>query len=179
MVRITHLTHISRLPSTVSHERKRAPWQPSDDAARVRRRELAGVKGFTLVELLIVMLVTGIVLAIAVPRARAGVDRVVVRSAATDVRATLGLARTLALAGHAVIVVDVDSASGVLRIRRGSDILMRRAVARAHGVELHATRDSMAYDPYGMGRGASNLSVLIRRGVVVETVFVSRMGRIR
>lgn len=137
------------------------------------------MKGFTLFELLIVMVVTGILLTIAVPRARAGLDRAVVRSAATDVRATLGLARMLALAGHAVIVVDIDSASGALRVRRGSDALMRRAVARAHGVEVRATRDSLTYDPYGMGRGASNLSVVIWKGVAAETVFVSRMGRIR
>ena len=137
------------------------------------------MKGFTLLELLVVMVVTGIVLAIAVPRARAGVDRAVVRSAATDVRATLGLARTLALAGHAVIVVDVESATGVLRIRRDSAVLMRRGVAGAHGVEVRATRDSLSYDPYGLGRGAANLSVVIRKGGAAETVFVSRMGRIR
>jgi hypothetical protein len=46
-------------------------------------------------------------------------------------------------------------------------------------VELRATRDSLAYDPYGMGRGASNLSIVIRKGAAVETVFVSRLGRIR
>ena len=137
------------------------------------------MKGFTLLELLVVMTVTGIVLAIAVPRARAGLDRAVVRSAATDVRATLGLARTLALAGHAVILVDVDSVRGMLRIRRGSAVLLRRGVGQAHGVELRATRESLSYDPYGLGRGAANLSVLIRKGVATETVFVSRLGRIR
>lgn len=126
-----------------------------------------------------VVTVTGIVMGIAVPRARAGLDRAVVRSAAGDVRATLGLARTLALAGHAVIVVDVDSVRGMLRIRRGPVVLLRRGVAQAHGVELRATRDSLTYDPYGMGWGASNLSVLIRKGVAAETVFVSRLGRIR
>ena len=137
------------------------------------------MKGFTLVELLIVLTISGIVLAIAVPRARGGLDRVVVRSAATDVRATLGLARTLALAGHAIIVVEVDSARGILRIRRGAEVLVTRAVEQAHGVAVRATRDSLAYDPYGLGRGASNLSVLIWRGTAAETVFVSRMGRIR
>lgn len=137
------------------------------------------MKGFTFLEILIVMTVTGIVLAIAVPRARAGLDRVVVRSAAADVRATLGMARTLALAGHAVVVVDVDSVAGMLRILRGADVLLRRGVGQAHGVELRGTRDSLAYDPYGMGRGASNLSIVIRRGAAAETVFVSRLGRIR
>lgn len=125
------------------------------------------------------MVVTGVLLAIAVPRTRAQLDRAIVRSAATDVRATLGLARTLALTGYAVIVVDIDSARGMLKIRRGSDVLMRRAVEAVHGVDLRATRESLAYDPYGLGRGVSNLSVRIRKGVAAETVFVSRLGRIR
>lgn len=137
------------------------------------------MKGFTLLELLVVLTVTGILLAIGLPRARLTVDRTVVRSAASDVRATLGLARTLALAGHTVIVVDVDSGEGLLRIRHGPNVLARRAVERAHGVELRATRDSLSYDPYGMGRGAANLSVILRRGLAAETVFVSRLGRIR
>ena len=137
------------------------------------------MRGFTLLELLVVTAVIGIVLAVAVPRTRAELDRTVVRSAAMDVRATLGLARAYALATHAVVTVDVDSAQGMLRIRRGEGVLMRRLVGDAHGIRLAATRDSLAYDPYGMGRGASNLSVFLRRGVAVETVFVSRLGRIR
>lgn len=137
------------------------------------------MRGFTLLELLVVVTVIGIVLAIAVPHGRAELDRTVVRSAAIDVRTTLGLARTLALASHANVTVDVDGARGMLRIRQGADVVMRRGVGAAHGVWLAATRDSLAYDPYGMGRGASNLSILVRKGAAVETVFVSRLGRIR
>lgn len=137
------------------------------------------MRGFTLLELLVVVTMVGILLAIAVPRTRAELDRTVVRSAAVDVRTTLGLARTLALSSHAIVTVDVDEARGMLRIRHGTDVVMRRGVGSAHGVRLTSTRDSLAYDPYGMGRGASNLSILVRKGVAVETVFVSRLGRIR
>lgn len=137
------------------------------------------MRGFTLLELLVVVTMVGILLAIAVPRTRAELDRTVVRSAALDVRTTLGLARTLALSSHAIVTVDVDAARGMLRIRRGSEVITRRGVGSAHGVRLTATRDSLAYDSYGMGRGASNLSILVRKGVAAETVFVSRLGRIR
>ena len=40
-------------------------------------------------------------------------------------------------------------------------------------------RDSMVYDARGIGYGASNLSVVIRRGRAVDTVVVSRLGRVR
>lgn len=142
-------------------------------------RSVSRMRGFSLLELLIVLTVIGIVLAIAIPRTRAELDRTMVRSAALDVRTTLGLARTLALASHAVVTVDVDSATGMLRVRRGDEVIMRRTVGPAHGVRLAATRDSLAYDPYGMGRGASNLSIRVRKGIAAETVFVSRLGRIR
>jgi prepilin-type N-terminal cleavage/methylation domain-containing protein len=135
--------------------------------------------GFTLLELVIVVTISGLLLAIAVPRARAALDGVSVRSAAGDVIATMSYARAVAQAGDGLITVRVDSATGVVSVRRGSIVLHSRGVAHAHGVRLGATRDSLTYDPRGLGRGAANLSVVIRRGSAVETVFVSRLGRVR
>lgn len=135
--------------------------------------------GYTVVELLLVVMIAGIVMAIAVPRGVAMLDRIAVQSAAGDVHATLSLARSLALSGNAAVAVDVDSASGVLRVRRGAEILMSRNIGHAHDVRLDRTRDSLTYDARGLGRGAANLSVIIRRRSASETVFVSRLGRVR
>lgn len=135
--------------------------------------------GFTVPELLIVLTIIGVVMAIAIPNARSGLDRVSVRSAASDVRATLGYARMLAMSGGIPVAVDVDSVVGTLRIRRGDEKILTRGVGQAHGVRLGKTRDSLTYDPRGFGRGAANLSILVRRGASVETVFVSRLGRVR
>ena len=77
--------------------------------------------GYTVVELLLVVMIAGIVMAIAVPRGLSMLDRIAVQSAAGDVQATLSLARSLALSGNAAVAVDVDSVSGVLRIRRGAE----------------------------------------------------------
>lgn len=135
--------------------------------------------GYTVVELLLVVMIAGLVMAIAIPRGLSLLDRVVVQSAASDVQATLSLARSLALAGRAAVAVDVDSATGVLRIRRGAEILLTRGIGHAHGVRLDRTRDSLTYDPRGLGRGAANLSLIVRRRAAAETVFVSRLGRVR
>jgi prepilin-type N-terminal cleavage/methylation domain-containing protein len=134
---------------------------------------------FTVPELLIVITIVGVVMAIAIPKAVASLDHVSVRAAASDVRATLTYARMLAMAGGLPVAVDVDSMTGMLRIRRGDEQILKRGVGYAHGVRLGKTRDSLTYDPRGFGRGAANLSVLVRRGVSVETVFVSRLGRVR
>ena len=134
---------------------------------------------FTVPELLIVLTILGVVLAIAIPNARSGLDRVSVRSAAGDIRATLGYARMLAMSGGIAVAVEVDSVLGTLSVRRGDEKIFMRGIGHAHGVRLGKTRDSLTYDPRGFGRGAANLSILVRRGVSVETVFVSRLGRVR
>lgn len=136
-------------------------------------------RAYTVLELIVVLMITGIVLAIALPRGQRVLDRITVHAAASDVAATLGAARALAILGHASVAIDVDSASGVLRARRGQELLLARNVGSAHGVELTATRDSLTYDGRGLGRGAANLSVIVRRRTAVETVFVSRLGRVR
>jgi Tfp pilus assembly protein FimT len=142
-------------------------------------RESFASAGYTVLELVIVVTIAAVVLAIAIPRGRLALDRIAVHSAASDVTATLNMARTLAIAGHAAVAVDVDSASGVMRVRRGVEILLSRNVSSAHGIQLERTRDSLTYDPRGLGRGAANLSIVIRRGAAAETVFVSRLGRVR
>jgi prepilin-type N-terminal cleavage/methylation domain-containing protein len=143
-------------------------------------RELAGgARGYTVLELLIVMMITGIVLSISIPRGRLMLDRLSVHAAASDVMSVLNTARTLARAGRSPVAVDIDSANGVLRVRRGTDVLLARDVGQAHGVSVGRTRDSLTYDPRGLGRGAANLSVIIRRRAAAETVVVSRLGRVR
>ncbi len=124
-------------------------------------------------------MIVAVMLAVALPRGQRVLDRITVHAAATDVDATLAAARALALAGHASVAVDIDSASGVLRVRRGTEMLLARNVGSAHGVSLSPTRDSLTYDGRGLGRGAANLSIIVRRRTAAETVFVSRLGRVR
>jgi hypothetical protein len=135
--------------------------------------------GYTLAETMLVTVIAGIVMAVVVPRGIRALDRIVVQSAAGDVRATLATARALAIAGATGVTVDVDSATGTLRVRRGAEIVLTRGIGHAHGVRLTRTRDSLTYSMRGLGRGAANLSIVVGRGHAAETVFVSRLGRVR
>lgn len=136
-------------------------------------------RGYTILELVIVVTITGLLLAVAVPRTLLVLDGIAVRGAAADLVATLSYARALALAGHSMVTVHIDSSSGTVRVRSGGAVMHSRGVGHAHGVRLVASRDSLTYDPRGLGRGAANLSVVVRRGAAAETVFVSRLGRVR
>jgi hypothetical protein len=75
--------------------------------------------------------------------------------------------------------VALDTAGGVARLVAEDGPLLARPLRDVYGVRLAANRDSMAYDGRGLGVGAANLSIVVRRGAVAETVVVSRLGRVR
>ena len=133
----------------------------------------------TVVELVVVLSLASAVMAIAFPRGQLMLDRIAVHAAAGDLAMTLSSAREFALASRASVAVDFGGPNGALRVRRGLDVLFTRNIASAHGVDLSQTRDSLAFSPLGLGHGAANLSIIVRRRAAVETVFVSRLGRVR
>ena len=134
--------------------------------------------GLSIIELLTVLTIVGTFMAIAIPQSLKTLDRITVRAAAGDLAMTLSSARELAIANRSSIAVDFNSPAGV-RVRRGSAVLFSRNIASAHGVELAHTRDSLSYGRLGLGLGAANLSIVVRRRAAAETVFVSRLGRVR
>jgi hypothetical protein len=97
----------------------------------------------------------------------------------TEIEALFSTARHAAIARGAQSVLDIDIARGTVSVRVGGDTIKMREVSRAHGVTLETTRPSITYAPTGLGYGAANLSLIVRRNRVVDTVLVSRLGRVR
>lgn len=135
--------------------------------------------GHTLAELLVVLALVGIAGAVVAGAWRALADRTGARMAATDLAALLAEARDEALARATVVAARVDSADGVVVLRAGADTLAHRRLGALHGVRIAATRDSVTYSPLGVGRGLANARFILARGGAAETVFVSRLGRVR
>jgi len=134
---------------------------------------------FTIVELTITICVVAILSAIAMPWAGELLDRVHIRGAVVEIESTFSGARHIAIAQSAQATVDIDTATQTLYVSVGADTLRKRRVGADHGVQLSASRVRMSYSATGMGYGAANLSVFVRRNVSVDTVFVSRLGRLR
>jgi len=105
--------------------------------------------------------------------------RSAVRAAAIEVERTLALARESALAWRATVSLRLDTLRGRLDLRRGPTLLRTRDLAGEFGVRLGGTRDSVVYDARGLGRGAANATLVVRRGVTADTIVVSRLGRVR
>lgn len=134
---------------------------------------------FTIIELTVTVCILSILLAIAIPWAGEVLDRVNVRGAAFEIESLFSAARHIAIARAAHATVDIDTVARTISVSVGSDTVRKREIGAAHDVLLSASRTRMSYSATGMGYGAANLSVVVRRNSAVDTVFVSRLGRVR
>jgi len=127
----------------------------------------------------VALCIISVLTAIAVPEAGKLLDRIRVRGAVADIQALFGAARHIAIARSAQSTVEIDTARRTVYVSVGSDTVRRHDIGAEHDVQLSASRVRMSYSPTGIGYGAANLSVVVRRSAVVDTVFVSRLGRVR
>jgi prepilin-type N-terminal cleavage/methylation domain-containing protein len=134
---------------------------------------------FTIIELTVTVCIVSILSAIAIPWAGSILDRVQVMSATIEIESLFSAARHIAIARAAHATVDIDTIARSINVSVGSDTVRKREIGTAHGVRLSATRTRMSYSATGTGYGAANLSVVVRRNRAVDTVFVSRLGRVR
>jgi prepilin-type N-terminal cleavage/methylation domain-containing protein len=135
--------------------------------------------GFTLLELAIVLALVGLLMAIAVPRFAAMRDGASVRAAMANLGADFSLARQSAITRRTTVAVVLDTSSGTVEVRSASRTLAQHALRAMYGIVLGSNRDSAVYDSRGLGYGVSNLTVTVRRGSFVDTLTMSRMGRVR
>lgn len=136
-------------------------------------------RAFTAIELTIVICILAVLSAIAMPAAATLLDRIRVRAAVTEIESLFGAARHAAIARAMLASVEIDTASRSISITIGGDTVRKAEVGSEHGIELGANRTGMSYSPTGVGYGAANLSVFVRKSSVVDTIVVSRLGRVR
>ncbi len=135
--------------------------------------------GHTLIELAIALAIMAILLSIAAPRLGTLRDRASVRSATTELAAILSSARRAAMLRSTGAMVVIDEARSTASVIVGSDTVLAHDAGAELGVTITATRDTVLYGPSGRGWGASNTSIVVARGRWSDTLFVSRLGRIR
>ena len=134
---------------------------------------------FTIVELTVTICILGVISAIAMPSVGKLLDSIHVRGAVLEIESLFSGARHIAIARSAQTTVDIDTVDQAIYVSVGVDTLRKREIGKDHGVRLSATRVRMSYSATGMGYGTANLSVFVRRSSFVDTVFVSRLGRLR
>jgi len=138
-------------------------------------------KGFTLLELMVVITLAAILFAFWVPRAANLMDWIETERALRDVTTALAVGRNGAVlqSTRARITLAADT----LRIDRfgaqGWEPWWRVPGPSSRGVTLVTSNPVVIFGPTGMGWGASNTTVILRRGSQAETITLSRVGRVK
>jgi len=138
-------------------------------------------KGFTLLELMVVVALAAILVAFWVPRAADLMDWIETERALRDVTTALAVGRNGAVlqSTRARITLAPDT----LRIDRfgaqGWEPWWRVPGPSSRGVTLLTSNTVVIFGPTGMGWGASNTTVILRRGSQAETITLSRVGRVK
>jgi prepilin-type N-terminal cleavage/methylation domain-containing protein len=138
-------------------------------------------KGFSLIELLVTMCIAALLAALWLPRAGRLLDWIATDHAVRDVTTALAIGRHGAVlqATRARVTIAADT----LRIDRlgltGWEPWWRRPGPASLGVGLEVSNPVVVFGPTGMGWGVSNTTVVLRRGSQVETITMSRVGRVK
>ncbi len=136
-------------------------------------------RGFSAIEVTIVIGVVSILSAIAMPAMVGVLDHMRVRAAVTEIESLFGAARHVAIARATIASVEIDTTRGRISVMVGRDTVRRGEPRTEYGVDLATNRASMSYGATGVGYGAANLSVVVRKGSFADTIVVSRLGRVR
>jgi prepilin-type N-terminal cleavage/methylation domain-containing protein len=137
------------------------------------------MRGFTMVESMIVLVVTGLLLAIAIPGTTTLLHGSAVRGAALEIETLLSAARQAARARGTMATFEIDTANRQVTIRVGGDTIRTRRIGVVYNVAVHTSRNAVTYGSNGLGYGVSNTTIVLTRGAAAETVTVSRLGRVR
>jgi prepilin-type N-terminal cleavage/methylation domain-containing protein len=138
-------------------------------------------KGFSLVEVVIVLLIVAVVAAVGLPSLRPYVDRIATDQAAREITTAIAVGRHGAVmqATRARVTIAADT----LRVDRLKaeewEPFWRRPGPADHRVLLEVSNPVVVFGPTGLGWAASNTKVVLRRGSQVETITVSRLGRVK
>ena len=139
------------------------------------------MRGYTLVELLFVLVLAGTTVASLAPTARRQRDRALVIGAREAVVGLLAEARTAAMeAGDASVRITTTPARAEALV--GAVTLRAAALDTDFGVAVSlsgsAVQVELAYDALGLGRVASQ-TITFRRGGESAELLVSGYGRVR
>lgn len=147
---------------------------------------MAARRGFTLIEVMIVIVVAGLLFLIGLPRLRDAVLRNNVYQSRAAVSALYSRARAvsieqgrmgyLTISGNRVAVLVRIAPTGAAW---ADTIGVVEDLNARYGVTVSATNDTIRFDPRGFGLNGTTESIAVNRGAIADTVFISAFGRIQ
>jgi prepilin-type N-terminal cleavage/methylation domain-containing protein len=136
-------------------------------------------RGVTLIELLLVLTVTGLLFGIVLPRFATLADGLAVEEAAQHLVGAHRRARMTAILESRQVVLTIAPESLVIRLGSAGPESWRAPGPVDEGVALAGDAKQIVFSPVGITTGLSNASFELTRGNARRTVVVSRLGRTR
>ena len=137
--------------------------------------------GATLLELALAMAIAATLAAVALPRIGPALDRIAADEAAREITTALAVTRHVAIrqGRRARLVLASDSLR--LDVWHGAAWMpvTRWTGPDGRGVTMQVSNSVVTYAPTGIGWGAANTTVTLRRGSQIETITTSRVGRVK
>lgn len=133
-----------------------------------------------MLELAMVLAIVGLLSALAFPRAAGWLDRIAVSRAAGEIAAFYQTARFGAIFRSQRVRLELgqDTLRAVFEGPSDSVFLRWSGPAR-HGVSLAATRAVIRIQSNGLGLGAANTKLVLKKGMAAESLTTSRLGRLK
>ena len=141
--------------------------------------------GFTMIEMLMVIVLIGALLAISLPYFRSSTAKSSVRGAADVIASLHSLARTAAVqrgrtarlvvptGGNKALVIALKATgSGVDTVGSVADL------AQMFGVTVTTTRDTVTFSPRGIGSDLTATTIIVTKGSFADTITVAAGGRL-
>jgi prepilin-type N-terminal cleavage/methylation domain-containing protein len=141
-------------------------------------------RGFSLIEMLIVVVLIGVISTFAIPMVRRGMEIRRVAGARIAITTMNAKARAVAVQ-QSRLVRFIIVGNGIRLVSRhpvtgASTVIEQRDLNAVHGVSVTTTRDTLLYDPRGLGLQNSSTTVIVSRpGGYADTVVITALGGIQ
>jgi prepilin-type N-terminal cleavage/methylation domain-containing protein len=136
-------------------------------------------RGVTLLELALVLAITGLLVGIAIPRFQRVADSLAVHHAALEIESAHRRARVSAILQNRLLQLTILQDTLSIRVPGAPTDLWQAAGPTADGVMLSGPTRPLIFSPVGLTVGVSNATFRLSRGAASRTVIVSRLGRLR
>jgi prepilin-type N-terminal cleavage/methylation domain-containing protein len=138
-------------------------------------------RGFTLIEMLIVITIVGILLGVVVPRYGTISNTMQLHSAKQELGSLLAQGRATAIqTDQTVLVVRTGNVISLIAVNgTGSSIIAQQDLHSQFGVDVSASRDTVTYDSRGMVIGNSaTLKFVVNNGTTRDSVCLMALGKV-
>ena len=134
--------------------------------------------GFTLIEMMIVIVIMGIMLAMATPKLHDWSASADARGARTAATSLLAKARAAAIQNNKVTTAAFSGTSGAVFVPATNDTLQQVALGSEYGVTMSPSSWSVTYDPRGIGGFQDPVTVTFTKSGKTSSLTVSGYGRV-